>query len=88
MCIARFSIAQFEGWNLLQAPESILSPNLHVAVCRLLKQELQRGPAALESEWWMERCVGTTATVLKPTKCYHFICTNHSSSNLHVIYMP
>jgi hypothetical protein len=44
------------GVSASQAPESILSPNLHIATCRLLTQELPRGPAAWESEWVMERC--------------------------------
>jgi hypothetical protein len=33
----------------------MLSPNLHVVTCRLLLQELQRGPAANENDLYMER---------------------------------
>jgi hypothetical protein len=40
----------------MQAPESLLTPNLHVAICRGLRQEKQRGPTAADSEWFMERC--------------------------------
>lgn len=36
-------------------PSNLLSPNLHVAVCRLPDQELAYGPAACFAEWWMER---------------------------------
>jgi hypothetical protein len=71
---------------MVQAPESILSPNLHVAVCRLLKQELQRGPAALESEWWMERCVCTVAAVIKAGE-HHGIRTYHSAYISRVLFM-
>jgi hypothetical protein len=37
------------------APANLSSPNLHVLTCRLLAQELARGPAANESEYYMER---------------------------------
>jgi hypothetical protein len=40
----------------MQAPESMLSPNLHFATCQLLRQELRRGPAAFETDWFMDRC--------------------------------
>lgn len=33
----------------------MLSPNLHYLTCRALSQELERGPAAHESEYYMER---------------------------------
>jgi hypothetical protein len=41
----------------MQVPSSLLRPNLHVGTCRLRHQEAERGPAANESEWYMERCV-------------------------------
>lgn len=43
----------FEG--SVQIPDSLLSPNLHCAVCRLPRQEKSRGNAARELELWMER---------------------------------
>jgi hypothetical protein len=58
MCykLYQFPVLQSRCFFHMQAPESLLTPNLHAAVCRLLRQEIERGPAALESEWWMERC--------------------------------
>lgn len=43
---------------MLQVPSTLLSPNLHCAVCRLPRQELKRGNAALENELFMERFFG------------------------------
>jgi hypothetical protein len=42
-------------WSQLQVPSTMLSPNLHVLTCRLLQQELARGPAANENDYYMER---------------------------------
>jgi hypothetical protein len=39
----------------VQVSQNMLTPNLHVAVCRLLDQELARGPMARELEFFMER---------------------------------
>lgn len=36
-------------------PSSLLSPNLHCALCRLLRQELVCGPASCALELWVER---------------------------------
>lgn len=38
-----------------QLTRSFLSPNLHIAVCRLPRQEALRGPAARDKDFWMER---------------------------------
>lgn len=42
----------------VQVNINLLKPNLHLAVCNLLLQEMAFGPAALCSEWFMERCDG------------------------------
>jgi hypothetical protein len=39
----------------VQVSQNMLTPNLHVTVCRLLDQELARGPMARELEFFMER---------------------------------
>ena len=39
----------------VQVPDRMLPPNLHIAVCRFVRQELQRGLIALDPEWWVER---------------------------------
>jgi hypothetical protein len=39
----------------MQVPESMLSPNLHIATCRLPEQEALRGNAANDIELWFER---------------------------------
>jgi hypothetical protein len=39
----------------MQVPSSMLTPNLHVVTYRLMHQELARGPAANENEYYMER---------------------------------
>ena len=44
-----------DQYNYVQVPSSMSPPNLHIAVCRLGLQELERGSAANESEWYMER---------------------------------
>jgi hypothetical protein len=41
--------------RFVQIPPHLLSPNLHVACCRLPAQELVRGPVCMESEWFLER---------------------------------
>jgi hypothetical protein len=40
---------------MMQVPESMLSPNLHIATCRLPEQEALRGNAANDIELWFER---------------------------------
>lgn len=40
-------------------PDRLLSPNLHIAVCRFLTQELERGPLAGDTEYWLERAMNT-----------------------------
>jgi hypothetical protein len=42
---------------MLQVPSSILSPNLHIAVCRFGDQERARGLIANETELWVERAM-------------------------------
>jgi hypothetical protein len=44
-----------DGYFRLQAPSSLASPNLHVLTCSLLQQEISRGPAADENEYYVER---------------------------------
>lgn len=41
----------------MQAPSTLLSPNLHITVCRFLPQELLRGLISEEGEWWLERAM-------------------------------
>ena len=41
----------------MQAPSTLLSPNLHIAVCRFLPQELFRGLISEEGEWWLQRAM-------------------------------
>ena len=45
--------------SCVQVPSHLLAPNLHIAVCRYLAQELLRGPIAGEAEWWLERAMNT-----------------------------
>lgn len=44
-----------QGHAGLQVPRGMVKPNLHIAKCRLPRQERQRGPAARHVELWMER---------------------------------
>jgi hypothetical protein len=43
----------------LQIPSRLITPNLHIAVCHYLDQELETGPMALQTEFWVERCMDT-----------------------------
>jgi hypothetical protein len=43
----------------MQVPSSLLTPNLHIIVCRYLDQELESGPMALHTEFWVERGMDT-----------------------------
>ena len=52
-----FSAAHPQSMHV-QAPASLLTPNLHIMVCRLPRQEAIRGNAAQERELWMEREMG------------------------------
>jgi hypothetical protein len=45
----------FNFTSMSQVPDRMLPPNLHIAVCRFERQELQRGLIAHETEWWLER---------------------------------
>jgi hypothetical protein len=38
-----------------QVPDRLLPPNLHIAVCRFERQEMQRGLIADDTEMWVER---------------------------------
>jgi hypothetical protein len=43
----------------VQVPSSVINPNFHIIVCRYLDQELDSGPMALQTEFWVERGMKT-----------------------------
>jgi hypothetical protein len=38
-----------------QVPDRLLPPNLHIAVCRFAREEMQQGLIADDTEMWAER---------------------------------
>jgi hypothetical protein len=62
----------------LQVPATMLSPNLHIALCRLRRQERERGGAAEDGELYLERFMRGPRSRVKAnlvTNCDHtYVC--------------
>ncbi|KAJ9513674.1 hypothetical protein QJQ45_015428 [Haematococcus lacustris] len=53
--LKKYAVGMQEFQEELKAPDTTFSPNLHMLICRLYLQELERGRSFRDAEFWVER---------------------------------
>ncbi|KAL6749198.1 hypothetical protein V8C86DRAFT_3022452 [Haematococcus lacustris] len=53
--LKKYAVGMQEFQEDLKAPDTTFSPNLHMLICRLYLQELERGRSFRDAEFWVER---------------------------------
>ncbi|KAL6745143.1 hypothetical protein V8C86DRAFT_2446600 [Haematococcus lacustris] len=53
--LKEYAVGMQEFQADLKAPDTTFSPNLHMLICRLYLQELERGRSFRDAEFWVER---------------------------------